>query len=571
MTPAVQVTDLRVDTQHADPIVEGITFQLAPGQLLALIGESGSGKTTTALALLGWGNPGTVISGGEVRIAGESMLGRGDAELRGLRARLISYVPQDPLRALNPALRIGRQLDEILRAHRVSQGRERMIAQALQRARLPADRGFLRRFPHQLSGGQRQRVVIAQALLLEPAVVVLDEPTTGLDPVTRREFVGHLDQLRAETGAAMVYVTHDIATIAPIADQVAVLYAGSIVEEGPAAWVLDQPRHHYTRGLLDAVPDPDRPARPRGIPGKLPPVGARPPGCRFAPRCSHVRSECRTAPTQLQAIGPGHRVRCHHPSGNRRTLPELTPPALPTAPAVLLQVRRLRASHRSSHNRVIAAVDVDLDLAEGSCLALVGESGSGKTTIGRCLAGLHTPDAGTLTLDGQPMAGAARRRTREQRRRVQMVFQSPAESLNPRRTIGAEIARVLRFFDTLADRPIDQRVAELLDSVRLPTTLANRYPGQLSGGEQQRAAIARALAAEPSVLICDEITSALDVSVQAAVLGLLHDLQHELRLAVLFISHDLGAVAAVADQIAVLHHGRIHARRGRLLRCSQPL
>ncbi|MBT2370169.1 ABC transporter ATP-binding protein [Streptomyces sp. ISL-10] len=493
---AVEVHGLRVVTEAGQPIVDGVSFTVYPGEVLAVIGESGSGKTTTALALLGFAGPGTAIAAGTVRIAGEALLGRPEPQTRRLRSRLVSYVPQDPALALNPARRVGVQLYEIVRAHGRHADADGAVGRALERARLPTDQRFLRRFPHQLSGGQRQRVVIAQALLLDPAVVVLDEPTTGLDAVTRQEFLTHLDRLRAETGAAMVYVTHDVAAIAPLADRVAVLHSGRIVEQGPARTVLVRPAAVYTRHLLAAVPDPHRPTpRPDG--------------------------------------------------------PD------PDTTGALLRIRGLAATHRSGAQQVVAAHGVDLDLPAGTCLALVGESGSGKTTIGRCVAGLHRPDTGTVTLDGKPLGPTARRRDRDQRQAIQIVSQSASESLNPRRTVGAELARVLRHFDTVGEADTARRVAELLDSVRLPQAMADRYPGQLSGGERQRAAIARALAAGPRVLICDEITSALDVSVQATVLDLLSDLRRRLDLTLLFITHDLGVVASIADHVALLHHGRI--------------
>ncbi|XTZ17443.1 ABC transporter ATP-binding protein [Micromonospora echinospora] len=499
---AVAVDGLHVHTDSGRPIVDGVTFSLAAGHLLALIGASGSGKTTTALALLGWANPGTTITAGSIRIAGEPILGRTDTELRRLRSRLVSYVPQDPLPALNPTRRIGRQLFEILHAHQRTHDADAVIRRALERARLPADRRFLRRYPHQLSGGQRQRVVIAQALLLEPAVVVLDEPTTGLDAATQHEFLTHLDRLRAETGAAMVYVTHDVAAVAPHADRIAVLRAGTIVEYDDTRTLLRRPRHPYTRHLLDVVPDP------------------------------HRRASVTTRPARAD--------------GSPATL------AVP-----VLQVRGLSVTYRDGHQRLVAADRVDLDLEAGSCRALVGASGSGKTTIGRCVAGLLRPDAGGIALRGAVLAPTARRRTPTQRRAIQIVFQNPADSLNPRRTVGAELARVVRYFDTTEGAPVTRRVMDLLDNVRLPHGLVDRYPGQLSGGEQQRVAIARALAAGPDVLVCDEITSALDVAVQATILDLLAALRQEFGLSLLFITHDLGVVSAIADQVTLIDHGRV--------------
>ncbi|GAA2511107.1 ABC transporter ATP-binding protein [Pilimelia columellifera subsp. columellifera] len=490
--PAVAVEGLCVQTAAGRPIVTDVSFSVAAGNILAVIGESGSGKTTTALALLGYANPGTVVVAGTVIVADRVISGRPERETRRLRSTLVSYVPQDPTQALNPARRVGKQLAEILRAHGHRADAGAVIGRALAQARLPTDKRFLRRYPHQLSGGQRQRVVIAQALLLNPAVIVLDEPTTGLDALTQQEVVAHLDRLRAETNTALVYVTHDVAAAAGIADQVVVMHAGRVVEQGDAATVLRRPAAAYTRGLLAAVPDarrvPDRPA------------------------------------------GDG---------------------------AALVRVRGLTAGHRDGRRGVVAADNIDLDLPAHSCLALVGESGSGKTTIGRCLAGLHRPDAGALTLGGEPLAAEARRRTAAHRRDIQLVCQSPGESMNPRRTIGAELARVLRHHRVAARAAIPGRIGELLDSVRLPRAMADRYPAQMSGGELQRAAIARALAAEPRVLVCDEITSALDVSVQGGVLELLGDLRRERGLALLLITHDLGVVAAVADTVALLRHGRI--------------
>ncbi|MDQ7905279.1 ABC transporter ATP-binding protein [Phytohabitans sp. ZYX-F-186] len=493
--PAVEVRGLRVVAGAGRPIVDDVSFTVHPGHFLAVIGESGSGKTTTALALLGFANPGTAITGGAVRIAGEPMLGRAEPQIRRLRAQLVSYVPQDPAQALNPARRVGTQLTEILRAHGRAASADKAVSRALEHARLPGDRAFLRRFPHQLSGGQRQRVVIAQALVLDPAVVVLDEPTTGLDTATQHEFLAHLDRLRAETGAAMVYVTHDIAAVAPLADRIAVLHAGRLVEHGPTGTVLARPATAQARDLIAAVPNPRRRAR----------VGA------------------------------------------------------PAPAGALLRVRGLTATHRGAGRRVVAASAVDIDLPAGACLALVGESGSGKTTIGRCVAGLHRPDAGTIVLDGESLARTARGRSQDQCRAIQIVFQSASESLNPRRTVGAELTRVLRHFDTAGPGGVRGRIGELLGSVRLPPAVAGRYPGQLSGGEKQRAAIARALAANPQVLVCDEITSALDVSVQATILDLLTELRRRLDLTLLFITHDLGVVATIADRVALLHHGRIEA------------
>ncbi len=430
---------------------------------------------------------------------------------------------------------------------------------ALQRVGLPAETMFARRYPHQLSGGQQQRVTIASALVCEPVAVVMDEPTTGLDVVTQARILEEVDRLRVESGLGVVYVSHDLAVVASIADRIAVMYAGRIVEDGPTAELLARPRHPYTRGLIASIPDHVAPRRIRGIPGVAVGVGERPAGCAFAPRCAQRVELCDRELPALDDAGDRHEVRCFEWRATPRI--ELEPLVATRAEAEaagpLLEVEGLGAAHSSRHETVVAADDVSFVLAAGECLALVGESGSGKTTIARCVAGLHEPSAGRIVFDGEPLAARARARPREARRRIQIVFQNPTDSLNPRRRIADEIARPARVLRGLSRAEARAEVTGLLERVRLPARLAGRFPGELSGGERQRVAIARALAAKPDLLICDEITSALDVSVQAAVLDLLSELRAELGLALLFISHDLGVVASVADRVLVLDRGAV--------------
>jgi oligopeptide/dipeptide ABC transporter ATP-binding protein len=558
--PVIRVEDLSIHLQTGEPVVEGVTFDVNPGQIVGLVGESGSGKTTTALSLLGYTRPGVVIGGGTVEVGGENVLHRDRRALRGLRGKTVSYVPQDPGGSLNPSLRIGDAIMDVLRAHRAGARSDESVRSALERVELGTDPRFAHRYPHQLSGGQQQRVTIAMACVCDPPVAVLDEPTTGLDVLTQDRILAELRRLRDEDGMAMVYVTHDLAVVSQMADRIVVMYAGRIVENGPAAEVIERPRHPYTRALVEAIPDVRHPRALRGIGGVSVGVGDWPSGCAFAPRCAHQQLRCQEALPELEETVPGHHVRCvrwmeldlHEADrGGARDRRE------GDAAHPLLAVSGLEARYRSSRAARPAVEGVSFTVEPGRCVALVGESGSGKTTIGRCIAGLHVPAAGTISFDGAPIAGAARRRPLEVRRRIQIVFQNPFESLNPRQRVRTAIVRPLRVLRRLDRAAAEHEVGQLLERVKLPARLADRFPVELSGGERQRVAIARALAARPDLLICDEVTSALDVSVQAAVLELLQELQRELHLSMLFITHNLGVVACVADTVLVLDQGSL--------------
>jgi peptide/nickel transport system ATP-binding protein len=554
---ALSVDGLRVELASGDAVIEDVSLAVAPGEILGLVGESGSGKTTTALALLGYARPGIRIVEGVIGIAGEQVDVRRESLARRLRGRLVSYVPQDPGASLNPALRIGRAIQDMLDEHAADR-EVGSVESALAGVHLPASEEFVRRYPHQLSGGQQQRVTIALALVCEPPLVVLDEPTTGLDVVTQARVLDEVSRLRRERGLAMVYVSHDLAVVAQVADRIAVMYAGRIVEEGPAAVVLAEPRHPYTRGLIASIPDHVTPRRVRGMPGIAVGVGEHPVGCAFAPRCPQKVARCEAELPPLEEAGGSRRVRCFE---WRRTpsleLAERASPRPASAAKSLLAVEGLRAEHGGRFAPVVAADDVSFDVAAGECVALVGESGSGKTTIARCIAGLHPPAAGRILLDGEALAAMAKSRERDQRRRIQIVFQNPYDSLNPRHRVSDAVSRPARVLRELSQEQAMREVAALLERVRLPARVARRFPAELSGGERQRVAIARALAAHPDLLVCDELTSALDVSVQAAVLELLGELRADLGLSLLFISHDLGVVASVADRVLVLDRGMI--------------
>ena len=449
LAEALSVRGLRIELASGLPVVEDISFTVGQGETLALVGESGSGKTTTALALLGYARSGLRITAGEIEIAGQTVPLRDEGAARALRGELVSHVPQEPGASLNPSLRIGAALRDVLRAHLPDEPPEESVAQALRQVNLPATPEFLQRYPHQLSGGQQQRVMIAMALSCRPRLLVLDEPTTGLDVVTQAHILSEIKVLHAEHQVSMVYVSHDLAVVSQVADRIAVMYGGRIVEEGTTEQVLRHSRHPYTRGLLDAVPDHLAARRLHGIPGVAVGVSDRPAGCAYAPRCPLRVARCETEMPPLEngvRCFEWRRVEALGTGGDKRVFA-----ARDETPA-LLRVEGLEAVHKSHHGRVIAAADVSFSVAPGECLGLVGESGSGKTTIARCVVGLHQPSGGRILLDGQALATRAKDRTREQRRRCQIVFQNPYESLNPLRRVGDQVAHAARVLRGLGAR-----------------------------------------------------------------------------------------------------------------------
>lgn len=553
------VHNLYVESPSGDAILEDVSLDVRAGEVLGVVGESGSGKTTAARAFLGYTQGGATITNGSICIGGEAVSTDNDRAARRIRGRLASYVPQNPGSSLNPSLRIGAAVREMITAHRGERPPQHLISSALETVGLPTTEEFQRRYPHQLSGGQQQRVCISVALVLEPSLVILDEPTTGLDVVTQARILAQLLRLRHDQGVSMLYVTHDLAVVAQIATRIAVLYAGRVVEEGPSHDILLRPKHPYTRGLLTSIPDHLRPGVLQAMPGVAVGVGERSAGCSFASRCPLRIPECEQAVPDLRLVGADRFARCIRAE-------EVAPPQVPALPldrsldtniAPVLSVSHMRATHRSRRSIVVAAEDVSFALGRGQCVALVGESGSGKSTIARTIVGLHPIDQGEIKLGAEPLQPAARLRSVDERRRIQIVFQNPGDALNPRHTVRAAIKRPAVLLRGLDNRAADSEVNRLLELVRVPRPAAERYPSELSGGERQRVAIARALAAQPDVLVCDEVTSALDVSVQAAVLQLLDSVRAELGLALLFITHDLGVVASIADHVLVLDQGRV--------------
>jgi peptide/nickel transport system ATP-binding protein len=560
--PLLEVENLRVSlARSGTDIVDAVSFSVAAGQVMGVVGESGSGKTAVAHALMGHARRGLVIDGGTVRLAGRDVLGLGDDELRALRGTSVAYVPQDPSSALNPALKIGTQLREIFSGRWRSGGTtvDQRIDELLHEVRLTGRASILRAYPHQLSGGQQQRVMLAMAFACRPQLIVLDEPTTGLDVTTQRHILETIRALCAARDVAAVYLSHDLAVVGELTQTVGVMYAGRLVELGPTEAVFRAPAHPYTRGLLRAIPSPHRAQVLEGIEGRPPRPGARPAGCFFAPRCAFAVAACReTLPPPVNVPPAAHWARCI------RVDEVLGSPPLGALPSVrsdggqgegsaLIAVRGVSAAYGGAE----VLRNVDVTLQPNRCLALVGESGAGKTTLARCLVGLHSDWTGEITLQGVPLAHHHRQRGRELARDIQYVFQNPYNSLNPRKTIEQLLEQPLRHLADLSKAERRERVVEALEDVTLGPEYLRKYPDQLSGGERQRVAIARALAVSPQVLVCDEVTSALDVSVQAAVVELLRRLRDRDGLALVMITHNLALVRSLADDVAILRSGEV--------------
>jgi len=554
----LDVRGLEVRLGRTGPdVVSEVSFTVQAGQVLGLVGESGSGKTTVVLALLGHARRGLAISSGEVRVDGVDLLRLPAAQLRAVRGARVAYVPQDPSAALNPALRVGTQLKEAIRVHPgAAEDPGGRIREVLQEAHLDATPDLLRRYPHQLSGGQQQRVALAMAFACRPSLIVLDEPTTGLDVSTQRHVLDTIRSLCAAYGVAAVYVSHDLAVVGGLVSDVAVMYSGRIIEFGSTARVFGDPLHPYTRGLLTAVPSPLQATRLTGIDGQPPRPGRRPAGCSFAPRCGFATGECRSQQPEPVLID-ARAVRCMRVAQVRESSTGVAA-ALSHAAAAAGQVPVLSLREVSAgYGRRPVLTGVDLDVPAESCVAVVGESGSGKTTLARCIVGLHRNWTGDIRFEGASLAASARDRPRQTLRRVQYIFQNPYTSLNPRKTVGQIVAQPLEQYLRLGYRERSQRAARALADVSLGADFLSRYPDQLSGGERQRVAIARALVAEPDLLICDEVTSALDVSVQAVIVELLRGLQAEHRIAMIFITHNLALVRSIAQSVVVLRDGAV--------------
>jgi len=552
---------------RALPVLRDVSFTIERGESYGLVGESGSGKSTMALAVVRYLARNGRVSQGTITVDGQDVLGlRGEA-LRRLRAGTVSMVYQEPGQALNPTMRVGRQVAEVYEIAGLDRQEALSRAQEmLEKVRISDPAGVMRRYPHQLSGGMLQRVVVAMALAAEPSLLILDEPTTALDATVEAEVLDLINALREEFETSLLFISHNLAVIARMCDRVGVLYAGELVEEASAQEVFRHSRHPYTVGLLRSLPRREadrRRARLDSIPGFPPDPGQMTAGCIFAPRCGLAQPRCRQeAPPSYQAA-PGHTSRCHFHE-QAQTLPRTAAEDLPESSHgersgdPLITAQQVSKTFHVGGQSIRALNHVSLELWPGETLGLVGESGSGKTTLARVLLGLTVPDQGAaIALGNEDLSGSARRRSRAELKALQIVFQNPDSALNRRHSVRRLITRSLARLGGYRGPDLIRRLTELIAEVRLSERHLSMRPAQLSGGLKQRVAIARAFAGDPRVVVCDEPTSALDVSVQAAILNLLTDLQRREDVSYLFISHDLGVVRYLSDRIAVLYLGRL--------------
>ena len=558
-------------------VVPNISFKLGQGEALGLVGESGCGKSTVAFAVMQY--LGTVgrITNGQVLFEGKDLAKFSPAELRAIRGRRISMVYQDPMSSLNPVIQIGKQLMEVPIIH-FGQSEQEAHARALQMLRevnLPDPETMMTRYPHQLSGGQQQRVVIAMALMAEPSLLVMDEPTTGLDVTVEAAVLDLVARLREKHNTAIIFISHNLGTVVRICDRIGVMYAGELVEEGPITEVFRNPRHPYTRGLLSCIPSlsADKNSRPlTAIPGQVPSILNRPKGCVFQPRCKFAQADrCSQDPLPTLDMSPQHHVKCVRASElpEHEKLPQgLEAIALGKAPVdaeVVLQIAHLRKTYHQSTGmfggagyNVHAVDNIDLAANRGQTLAIVGESGCGKSTLAKVLTGIELGTEGMVTLSGKEISQIpVEDRTAIIKRAIQMVFQNPDSTLNPSHSVGYVMERAIRRLRGLSSSAARGEASSLLKTVNLPVEFAQRMPRQLSGGQKQRVAIARALAGEPDLILADEPVSALDVSVQAAIINLLVDIQAKRGATLVFISHDLSVVRYLADYVAVMYLGQV--------------
>lgn len=566
--PVLEVDDLAIDYRLGPDwkrAVRDISFTIERGQTFGLVGESGCGKTTVAMAIMHYLPRNGRVSQGAIRLGGKDLTHLSNRELRQIRVNQVSMVYQDPSSALNPSIRIGRQVADVFDLLGVPEDEhEKRVIEVLERVQIADPTRVIRRYPHQLSGGMLQRVVVAMAIASRPSLLVLDEPTTGLDATVEAEVLDLVSDLRDEIGTSVLFISHSLAVIRKMCDRTAVLYAGRMMAEGPTEAVFTDPRHPYTVGLLRCLPSAESGRRDDTsldtIPGFLPPLGADITGCIYADRCVISRDVCHEVEPELNVVGGDRVSRCHFPDEvpdlPRTVAPEAAPRQRSDLP--LIEISHASKTFTQDGNPVYALSDIDLAIHVGETVALVGESGSGKSTLAKVLLGIHAPDDGTIiTLSGDPLAAQVGNRSHQDIGAVQMVFQNPDSALNRRHSVHRIIGRAVQLLKGGGRRQTEDRTKGLLAEVRMGVQYFNAKPRQLSGGLKQRVAIARAFAGSPALVVCDEPTSALDVSVQAAIINLLADLQAEENVAYLFISHDLNVVRYIADRVAVMYLGRL--------------
>jgi peptide/nickel transport system ATP-binding protein len=580
----LEITDLRTEIQLKEGVVhavDGVTLQLEEGETLGVVGESGCGKTMTALSIMQLLPNGGRIAGGSIKLAGKELTTLKPEELRKIRGDEIGMIFQDPMSSLNPTHTVGTQIAEAVLLHRdVSKhdAYERAI-EVLDLVGMPRARERVDEYPHQFSGGMRQRVMIAMALACEPKLLIADEPTTALDVTIQKQILELIDNLRERLGMAVIMVTHDLGVIAGRADRVAVMYAGKVVETTETSALYANPRHPYTEALFQALPEKSAETRERlySIPGAPPDLVNPPKGCRFAPRCRYATDKCRSEDPILAGETTAHTYRCFYPVGaqEKTVAGQLTvvEPIAEQSTAVVEEIVPgavvLRASNlvkdfpvtkgmlQRKVGSVSAVADVSFEIRKGETLGLVGESGCGKTTIGRMLVGLEKPTAGSISFGGKDLARSSGREYRRERRDIQYMFQDSYSSLDPRMRAGSILREPLIVQGMGSRREQFAKVKEMLGKVGLPEAWTERYPHEFSGGQRQRLGFARALMLNPQLIIADEPVSALDVSIQAQVLNMMRDLQRELGLTYLFISHDLSVVRYLSNHIGVMYLGKL--------------